>query len=110
MPIDRLGEHVLKTIGGLWGQMVEAGGRRKTIVAIGSGWLFDRPIPLPGLGTDPRREWIAAMQAMARSNVNLYVIDPTGMLTGRADGGDTGLARETGGVPLVDNTHPNRAP
>ena len=49
--------------------MVEAGEQRKTIVAIGSGWLFDRPIPPPTIGMDVRKDWIAAMQAMAVSNV-----------------------------------------
>src|SRR5260221_1717713 len=34
MPTDRLGEHVLATLGQLSRQMVEAGGQRKTIVAI----------------------------------------------------------------------------
>jgi VWFA-related protein len=101
MPMDRLGEHVLKTIGALSRQMVEAGGQRKTIVAIGSGWLFDRPIPPPAVGMDPRREWIAAMQAMALANVNLYVIDPAGMGTVRADSGGTGFARETGGFAFI---------
>ena len=101
MPIDRLGEHVLQTLGGLARQMVEAGSQRKTIVAIGSGWLFDRPIPPPTIGMDPRKAWIAAMQAMALSNVNLYVIDPSGVSTARADGGASGLARETGGFAFI---------
>jgi VWFA-related protein len=117
MPMDRLGEHVLKTIGALSRQMVEAprlgsgqaGGQRKTIVAIGSGWLFDRPIPPPAAGMDPRREWIAAMQAMALSNVNLYVIDPAGMSTVRADSGGTGFARETGGFAFVATNDLNGA-
>jgi VWFA-related protein len=102
MPMDRLGEHVLKNLGALSRQMVEAGEQRKTIVAIGSGWLFDRPIPPPATGMDPRREWIAAMQAMASSNVSFYVIDPTGIaMTRRVDGGATGFARETGGFAFL---------
>jgi hypothetical protein len=50
---------------------------------------------------DPRREWIGAMQAMALANVNLYVIDPAGMMVGRADSGTTGFARETGGFAFM---------
>jgi VWFA-related protein len=101
MPIDRLGEHVLRNLGALSRQMVEAGEQRKTIVAIGSGWLFDRPIPPPSAGMDPRKEWIAAMQAMAVSNVSLYVIDPTGLGSRQVDGGTSGFARETGGLAFI---------
>lgn len=109
IPIDRLGEHVLTTIGALSRQMVEAGLERKTIVAIGSGWLFDRPIPPPAVGLDPRREWIGAMQAMALANVNLYVIDPAGVGISRADGGASGFARETGGLAFVSTNDLNGA-
>jgi VWFA-related protein len=109
IPLDRLGEHVLKTIGGLSRAMVEAGGQRKTIVAIGSGWLFDRPIPPAGVGMDPRKEWVAAMQAMALANVNLYVIDPAGVSSNRADSGGTGFARETGGFAYIATNDLNGA-
>ena len=102
IPIDRVGEHVLKTLGALSRQMVEIGSQRKTIVAIGSGWVFDRPIPPPAVGMDPRKEWIAAMQAMALSNVSLYVIDPTGVaMSRRVDAGGSGFARETGGFAFI---------
>jgi VWFA-related protein len=102
IPIDRVGEHVLKTLAMLSRQMVEVGSQRKTIVAIGSGWVFDRPIPPPAAGMDPRKEWIAAMQAMALSNVGLYVIDPSGIaIARRVDSGTTGFARETGGLAFI---------
>jgi VWFA-related protein len=101
IPLDRLGQHVLKNLATLSRQMVEASDQRKTIVAVGSGWLFDRPIPPPAAGMDPRKEWIAAMQAMALANVNLYVIDPAGVGMSRASGGDSGLARETGGFAFL---------
>lgn len=117
IPIDRLGEHVLKTIGGLSRQMVEAprlrsghaGGERKTIVAIGSGWLFDRPVPPSSAGIDPRQEWIGAVQAMARANVNFYVIDPVGVGNARVDGGVAGFARETGGMAFTGTNDLNGA-
>ena len=110
MPMDRLGEHVLKTLGTLSRQMVEAGGQRKTIVAIGSGWLFDRPIPPAAVGMDPRKEWISAMQAMAVANVGLYVIDPAGLSMRRFEGGgDSGFARETGGVAFLATNDLNGA-
>ena len=109
IPLDRLGEHVLKTVGALSRQMAEASDRRKTIVAIGSGWLFDRPIPPPAAGLDPRKDWIAAMQAMAVANVNLYVIDPAGLATRAADTGGSGFARETGGLAFVSTNDINGA-
>jgi VWFA-related protein len=97
MRSDTLGRQVLETLAALSTQMVEAPGRRKTIVAIGSGWLFDRPLPRPSAGYDLRPEWVQAMRAMAVSHVNLYVIDPGGVGSTRADGGEEGFARETGG-------------
>lgn len=109
IPMDRLGEHVLKTIGMLSRQMVEAGNQRKTIVAIGSGWVFDRPIPPAQVGMDTRKEWIAAMQAMAQANVNLYVIDPAGVSMARTDGGGNGFARETGGLAFLATNDLNGA-
>ena len=109
IPIDRVGEHVLKTVGMLSKQMVEAGSQRKTIVAIGSGWVFDRPIPPPRVGMDPRKEWIGAMQAMAATNISLYVIDPAGVSMARADSGGSGFARETGGLAFIATNDLNGA-
>jgi hypothetical protein len=109
MPVDRLGEHVLKTITGLSRQMAEASDQRKTIVALGSGWLFDRPIPPPSIGMDVRKEWISAMQAMAVANVNLYVIDPAGLVNTRAETGASGFARETGGLAFIATNDINGA-
>lgn len=101
IPADRLGAHVLTTISALSRQMAEASDRRKTIVAIGSGWLFDRPMPPPAVGIDPRQEWIGAMQAMALANVNLYVLDPAGLGSRSVGTGGNGFARETGGLAFI---------
>jgi VWFA-related protein len=108
MRIETAGEHVLKTIGALSRQLAEAPDQRKTIVAIGAGWLFDRPIPPPQVGYDVRKEWIDAMLVMAMANVNLYVIDPAGVVS-RVDGGDSGFARETGGLAFVSTNDVNGA-
>jgi VWFA-related protein len=97
MRSDTLGRHVLDTLGSISASFVETTGRRKTIVAIGSGWLFDRPLPPPIAGQDLLPEWVRAMKQMALSHVNLYVIDPSGVGTARVDGGQEGFARETGG-------------
>jgi VWFA-related protein len=109
MTIDRLGEHVLKTIATLSRQLTEAPGRRKTIVGIGSGWVFDRPIPVPTIGPDLRPEWIDAMRALAFAHANLYAIDPSGVGAGRADTGTIGFAHATGGHAFVNTNDINGA-
>ena len=98
---DILGEDVLKNVTALSRQISEVGGR-KTIVAIGPGSLFDRPLPPPTAGRDLAPEWIDAMAAMASAHVNLYVIDPSGLGPGRVIGTEDGFARATGGRAFVN--------
>ena len=100
---DGLGQQVLDTMSQIARQVMEVPGRRKTIVGIGTGWVFDRPIPNPIVGgRDLRPEWTDAMRAMAYAKTNLYVIDPGGVGTTGAYNGDTGLARETGGHAFIN--------
>ena len=107
--IDVLGEHVLKTMGAYARQLAEASEGRKIIVGIGSGWIFDRPIPPPAAGHDLLPEWVDAMRAMALANVTLYAIDPSGVGARRVDGGDAGFARATGGHAFVSTNDLNGA-
>ena len=100
--IDVAGEQVLRTVTGLSRQLAEAPGGRKAIVALGSGWLFDTPIPPPQVNMDLRREWLDAMRASAAAHVSLYVIDPAGLGSRRADNGASGFARETGGLAFTN--------
>lgn len=109
MRADQLGAQVLSTVGGLARSLAEAGEGRKTIVGIGSGWLLDRPIPAPALGQDLLPEWISAMREMSRTNTTFYVIDPGGVGSTRVDGGNTGFARETGGMAFVNTNDLNGA-
>jgi VWFA-related protein len=109
--IEDAGAHLLQVLTSLSRRMVEmpgpdpgqAPGRRKAIVAIGAVWLFDTPLPPPGLNS-LHEEWLAAMRAMAAANASLYVIDPVGLrpMGGYAHGGDSGFASETGGYAFVN--------
>jgi VWFA-related protein len=97
IPFDAVGPHVLSTIAVLSRQFSEVAGP-KTIVGIGAGWLFDRPVQPQSVGRDTRQEWIDAMRAMAFADARLYVIDPGGVGSSPfATSGSTGFARETGG-------------
>ena len=106
---DDLGAYVLNTLAQVSRQLAEAPGGRKTIVAIGSGWLFDRPIPPPIAGRDLQREWVEVMRAMASAHASLYVIDPAGVGTALATGGSSGFARETGGHAFINTNDVNGA-
>jgi VWFA-related protein len=101
--IEDAGEHVLRLFTAVSRQMIEAPGRRKAIVAIGAGWLFDTPLPPPTL-RDLRADWLDAMRSMAAANVSLYVIDPVGLrpMAGYSFGGDSGFANETGGYAFLN--------
>jgi VWFA-related protein len=101
---DDAGEDVLGTMEMLAGLLQEQGSGRRIIVGIGAGWVFDKPLPPPGI-RDLDRRWAAAMRAMAAANVSLYVIDPVGLGAIRkagADAGDSGFARETGGRAFLE--------
>lgn len=109
LQVERLGAQVLTTITSLSQQMGEAPERRKVIVCIGSGWLFDTPIPPAQVGGEVRREWLDAVRAMAVTDVNLYVIDPGGVGTSRAGTGRDGFARDAGGHAFVNTNDLNGA-
>ena len=107
--IEDAGEHVLRLLAATAKQMVEIPGR-KAIVAIGAAWLFDTPLPPPGL-RDLREVWLSAMHGMASANVSLYVIDPVGIrpMQGFSYGGDSGFANETGGYAFINTNDPAAA-
>lgn len=102
MRSDQLGAHVLSTIGAAAQSLIEAGEGRKTIVGIGSGSLLDRPIPPPTTGFDLLPEWIGAMRSLSRTGGVFYVVDAQGLGARRADSGDSGFARETGGMAFLN--------
>ena len=95
IPVDQVGEHLLRSVDAVARSVIEAPERRKAIVAIGSGWLLDTPIPPAPIGRDLRREWMDAIRSMAVADAAYYVIDPRGVGSSRQVG--EGLSRETGG-------------
>lgn len=107
--IEDAGEQVLGLLAATAKQMVEIPGR-KAIVAIGAAWLFDTPLPPPGL-RDLREVWLSAMRSMAAANASLYVIDPVGIrpMQGFSYGGDSGFANETGGYAFLNTNDPAAA-
>ena len=102
-PVDRLGEQLLAKVTGIAQALVEAPEGRKILVAIGSGWLLDTPIPPGGMGGgfDLREEWFAATRALALAHMPYYVIDPGGVGASSRVGAH-GLAREAGGHSFVN--------
>jgi VWFA-related protein len=99
--LDQIGAHLLTTLASVARNIVEAPEQRKTIVAIGSGWLLDTPVPPAQLGRDLRPEWFDALRALAVADATYYVIDPGGVGGSRTTGSQ-GLARETGGHAFMN--------
>jgi VWFA-related protein len=109
VPDAHIGAQVLTTIAALSRDVSEAAERRKAIVAIGSGWLLDAPIPPPQVGAEVRREWIDAVRAMAIADVNFYVIDPGGVGISRVGTGKHGFASDAGGQAFINTNDLNGA-
>ena len=99
---DHAAQQVFRTVTALSRQIAEAPGGRKAIVMIGSGWLFDRPVPPPTASIDLRPDWVDAMRATANAHASVYVIDPGGVGTAPVTGGSSGFARETGGFAFMN--------
>jgi VWFA-related protein len=109
--VDDLAEHVFGVIQSIARGISEAGNGRKVIVGIGTGALFDRPIPPPNAGTGKNLlpSWIACMKALANAHAAFYVVYPTSIGMTRADSGDSGFARETGGRAFMGTNDLNLA-
>ena len=110
MPADRLGAELLIKVGGIARAIAEEPERRKIIVAIGSAWLLDTPVPPAEIAgaRDVRQEWFDAMRALGAADATYYVVDPVGV-GGSRQMGSYGLAREAGGHAF-NNTNDLDAP
>jgi VWFA-related protein len=99
---DHLGGHVLETLKNIAQQIGESDARRKTIVGIGAGWLFDTPIPPVVGGQHLDRAMTDAARAMIASGTTLYVVDPGGVGMAPIPGGRHGFARDMGGHAFIN--------
>jgi VWFA-related protein len=99
---DDLAAKVLNMLTAIARQAAELPGHRRTVIAIGPGWVFDTPIPPSTVARDLRDEWTTAMRSMALANVTLYVIDPSGVGGAPSMSGAIGMARETGGHAFLN--------
>ena len=99
---QHLGTQVLTTLSALSLEVSEAPEPRKFIVAVGSGWLLDAPIPPPQVATEVRREWLDAVRAMAMADVHFYVVDPGGVGMAPVGTGKAGFARDAGGHAFIN--------
>ena len=94
----RRAEHGLKMINALTDQVVKAPHPRKVMVFIGNASMFSplTPSAFRGAGLGLMQEWNNAIQATARNNVSVYVIDPLGLMASPGDWSKS-FAHETGG-------------
>lgn len=99
---EYLGGHVLDTLMNLAKQIGESDARRKTIVGIGAGWLFDRPIPPVVGGHQLDRAMTDTARAMIASGTTFYVVDPGGVGMAPIPGGRDGFARDMGGHAFMN--------
>jgi VWFA-related protein len=102
---DHLGEHVLTTLKDIATQVGESEAERKTIVGIGAGWLFDRPIPPVVGGQRLDRAMTDAARAMIGANVTFYIVDPGGVGMSPIVGGRDGFARDMGGHAFMNTNN-----
>jgi VWFA-related protein len=108
MPLDRIGQHLIAKVDAIARGVVEAPEPRKTIVAIGSSWLLDTPVPPAQTGMNLREEWFTMLRALAVADATYYVIDPHGV-GGSRQMGQNGLAYETGGYAFNNTNDFSRA-
>ncbi len=89
-------ETVLKAVARIAGQLEAIDHRRKIIICLGLNSVCDVEDPPLGSYSPLWPHWVAALRAMARANVGVYSVDPTG-LNQRAGTRGIGLIQLSGG-------------
>jgi VWFA-related protein len=74
---------------------------RRAIVFVGSPWIYDIRYPIMQSGELWWPNWVAALNAAARANVSVYIVDPNG-LSGNIRLNPDGLVAQTGGAVLYN--------
>jgi VWFA-related protein len=96
-----VGKHALDTVASLARQLANVSHRRKTLVCIGTPSVFNPTEPAAS-GTSYSSNWFDAVKDAARSNVTVYVVDPSG-LTAQRPHDAIAFTEETGGEAFSTN-------
>jgi VWFA-related protein len=100
--IADLTKHVLDMITELAHQLEPVKHRRKTLVCIGTPSVFNPTEPLGRSGLTYSGNWYGAVKDASRSNVSVYLIDPSGLAPRRPDDA-LAFTEETGGQAFATN-------
>jgi VWFA-related protein len=99
----KTGETILRRIARISDDLPDTNPGRKAIVCIGPSYVFDIREPQQREYELEWPYWVKALNATARANVSIYVIDPKG-LDYRTTLNPDGLVNQTGGA-LVENSN-----
>lgn len=99
---------VLDLVTKLSNEMMDVETPRRAIVFVGSPWVYDVFYPILQEGELFWPNWVKALNAAARANVSVYVIDPNG-LRGNIRLNPDGLVAQTGGTVLYNINDFDRA-
>jgi VWFA-related protein len=99
---------VLDLVTKLSGDLMDSDTPRRAIVFIGSPWVYDVFFPIQQQYELFWPNWVNALNAAARANVSVYVIDPNG-LRGNIRLNPDGLVAQTGGTVLYNINDFDRA-
>ena len=102
-------ELVLKTIARLSRQLEPIEHRRKAVICIGTPFVFDIQEPPEQRASLLWEPWLDVVRTSARSNVAVYVVDPSGVGGARRRLSGAGIAARTGGFVLTNSNDFERA-
>jgi VWFA-related protein len=99
---------VLDLVTKLSNDLMDVESPRRAIVFVGSPWIYDVFFPIQQQYELFWPNWVKALNAAARANVSVYVIDPNG-LRGNIRLNPDGLVAQTGGAVLYNINDFDRA-
>jgi VWFA-related protein len=102
IPSEVVRKHALDMVRGLSQQLAPLRHRRKLLVCIGAAAAFTPTEPVGRAASTYSAEWTDALAEASRSNVAVYLIDPSG-LTGRRPESAMTFTETTGGLAFATN-------